>query len=54
MRRVSLGSGPARATLALLGEIGREVLDHGTYRSLERAIPYGRPTGRSYPVTRTR
>lgn len=40
VRRVSLGSGPARATLALLREIGREVLDHGTYRSLERAIPY--------------
>ncbi len=32
--RVSLGSGPMRATLGLLEEISQELLEFGTYRSL--------------------
>jgi 2-methylisocitrate lyase-like PEP mutase family enzyme len=32
--RLSLGSGPARAALAAFRRIAREVLDHGTYRSM--------------------
>jgi len=32
--RLSLGSGPARAALAALRRIAREVLDHGTYDSM--------------------
>ncbi len=39
--RVSLGSGPIRATLGLLEEISRELLELGTYRSLtNKAISY--------------
>jgi 2-methylisocitrate lyase-like PEP mutase family enzyme len=41
VRRVSSGSGPNRATLALVREIARELLNEGTYRSFtERSIPY--------------
>lgn len=38
--RVSVGSGPMRATLGLLREIGAELRDEGTYRRMEEAIPY--------------
>jgi 2-methylisocitrate lyase-like PEP mutase family enzyme len=39
--RVSLGSGPIRATLGLLRRITRELQDGGTYRALtEGALPY--------------
>jgi len=39
--RLSLGSGPMRATLALLRRIARELMDSGTYATLtERTIPY--------------
>ena len=39
--RVSLGSGPMRATLALLRRIARELMDGGTYATLtEGTIPY--------------
>jgi 2-methylisocitrate lyase-like PEP mutase family enzyme len=39
--RVSLGSGPMRATLGLMRAIAEEVRDSGTYtRMLEGAIPY--------------
>lgn len=39
--RVSLGSGPMRATLGLLEEIARELLEQGTYQSLTRkAVSY--------------
>jgi len=39
--RVSLGSGPMRATLALLRRIARELMDSGTYATLtEGTIPY--------------
>lgn len=34
--RVSLGSGPMRATLGLLEEISQELLEFGTYRSLTK------------------
>ena len=40
MKRLSLGSGPVRATLGLLRRLGREVLDHGTYGFLDGALPY--------------
>lgn len=38
--RVSVGSGPMRATLGLLREISEEIRDDGTYSSMENAIPY--------------
>ena len=39
--RVSVGSGPMRATLGLVDRIARELHDQGTYTSmLESAIPY--------------
>lgn len=39
--RVSVGSGPMRATLGLVDRIARELHDHGMYTSmLESAIPY--------------
>jgi 2-methylisocitrate lyase-like PEP mutase family enzyme len=40
VRRVSVGSGPMRATLALTARIARELLDAGTYTSFSDAIPY--------------
>lgn len=39
--RVSVGSGPMRATLGFLREIAAELRDEGTYRSMEGAVPYG-------------
>jgi 2-methylisocitrate lyase-like PEP mutase family enzyme len=39
VRRVSVGSGAMRATLALAARIARELLDHGTYVSFSDAIP---------------
>ena len=39
--RVSIGSGAARAALALAEEIGRELLEQGTYGGFtERALPF--------------
>jgi 2-methylisocitrate lyase-like PEP mutase family enzyme len=39
--RVSLGSGPMRATLGLLGRIARELIESGTYAAIgSDAIPY--------------
>ncbi|WP_348612764.1 isocitrate lyase/PEP mutase family protein [Halobaculum rarum] len=38
--RVSVGSGPMRATLGLLGEIAGELRDEGTYESMAGGIPY--------------
>jgi 2-methylisocitrate lyase-like PEP mutase family enzyme len=38
--RVSLGSGPMRATLGLLLRIAKELKSAGTYTNLEGAIPY--------------
>jgi 2-methylisocitrate lyase-like PEP mutase family enzyme len=40
VKRLSLGSGPVRATLSLLRRLGREVQDRGTYTYLEGTIPY--------------
>ena len=40
VKRLSLGSGPARATLGLLRRLGREIQDEGTYGYLAGAIPY--------------
>jgi 2-methylisocitrate lyase-like PEP mutase family enzyme len=41
VRRVSVGSGPARAVMGLLRGVGRELLDDGAYDSItESAIPY--------------
>jgi len=41
VRRVSLGSGPMRATMGLLRRIARELLETGTYAALTSdAIPY--------------
>ena len=41
VKRVSVGSGPVRAVIGLVGRIGRELLHGGTYASLsEGAIPY--------------
>ena len=41
VRRVSVGSGPARAVMGLVRRIGRELLEEGTYASIaEGAIPY--------------
>ena len=39
--RVSVGSGPMRATLGYLREVCAELLEAGTYESMERGIPYG-------------
>lgn len=39
--RVSVGSGPMRATLGVLREIAEELRDVGTYDSMANAIPYG-------------
>ena len=39
--RVSVGSGPMRATLGLMDRIAKEIRDHGTFQSMtEGAIPY--------------
>ena len=38
--RVSLGSGPMRATLGLLRRLAEELKSSGTYGALEGAIPY--------------
>jgi len=39
--RVSLGSGPMRAAMALTRRIGRELMEAGTYDAmLEDAVPY--------------
>jgi 2-methylisocitrate lyase-like PEP mutase family enzyme len=38
--RVSLGSGPMRATLGLLGRMAQELKTTGTYGALDGAIPY--------------
>jgi 2-methylisocitrate lyase-like PEP mutase family enzyme len=41
VRRVSVGSGPARAVMGLLRGIGQELLEGGVYASItENAIPY--------------
>jgi 2-methylisocitrate lyase-like PEP mutase family enzyme len=41
VRRVSVGSGPARAVMGLVRRMGRELLEEGTYTSVaEGAIPY--------------
>lgn len=41
VRRVSVGSGPARAIMGLAREIGRELIEEGTYASmLDGALPY--------------
>lgn len=39
--RVSLGSAPMRATLALLARLAAELRESGTFRTLAEAIPYG-------------
>ena len=38
--RVSIGSGPARAALALMRDIARELKTSGTYGFLDHALPY--------------
>jgi 2-methylisocitrate lyase-like PEP mutase family enzyme len=38
--RISLGSGPMRATLALTHDIAQELFEQGTYSGMENAIPY--------------
>ena len=38
--RVSVGSGPMRATLGRLGEMAAELRDSGTYGAMEGAVPY--------------
>jgi 2-methylisocitrate lyase-like PEP mutase family enzyme len=38
--RVSVGSGPMRATLGLVQRLAEELKSAGTYRALEGAIPY--------------
>jgi len=41
VRRVSLGSGPARASMGLVRRIAKELLETGTYKSFhEGSIPY--------------
>jgi len=41
VRRVTVGSGPARAVMGLVRRMGRELLEEGTYASItEGAIPY--------------
>jgi 2-methylisocitrate lyase-like PEP mutase family enzyme len=39
--RVSVGSGPMRATLGYLRELSEELRDEGSYHRMETAIPYG-------------
>jgi 2-methylisocitrate lyase-like PEP mutase family enzyme len=39
--RVSVGSGPMRATLGFLERIAEELRDEGTYGGMEGSIPYG-------------
>lgn len=39
--RVSIGSGPMRATLGHLRKISEEIRNDGGYLSMEDAIPYG-------------
>ena len=44
--RVSLGSGPMRATLGLLRRVARELLETGTYSAIQAdAIPYAEANG---------
>ena len=38
--RVSVGSGPMRATLGYLREVCEELMEEGTYTKMERGIPY--------------
>ena len=38
VRRVSLGSGPARAALTVMRRIGRELLERGTYTSFTEGV----------------
>lgn len=40
VRRVSVGSGPARAVMGLTRSIGRELLQGGTYGALDDALSY--------------
>ena len=41
VRRVTVGSGPARSVMGLVRRMGRELLEEGTYASIsEGAIPY--------------
>ena len=41
VRRVSVGSGPARAVMGLVGRIGRELIEEGTYSSMaDGAVSY--------------
>jgi 2-methylisocitrate lyase-like PEP mutase family enzyme len=40
VRRVSVGSGPMRATLALTARIARELRNAGTYSAFADALPY--------------
>jgi len=40
VKRLSLGSGPIRATLGLLKAIAAELQGTGTYRYLDDALPY--------------
>ena len=41
VRRVSVGSGPARAVMGLVRRMGRELLEEGTYAAIgDGAIPY--------------
>ena len=41
VRRVSVGSGPARAVMGLVGRIGRELVEEGTYSAMsDGAVPY--------------
>ncbi|CAA9437908.1 MAG: Carboxyvinyl-carboxyphosphonate phosphorylmutase [uncultured Rubrobacteraceae bacterium] len=41
VKRVSVGSGPARAVMGLLGRIGRELVEEGTYSEISHnAVPY--------------
>jgi 2-methylisocitrate lyase-like PEP mutase family enzyme len=40
--RVSLGSGPMRATLGHLTRIAKELTTTGTYESLKESVPYAR------------
>lgn len=39
--RVSVGSGPMRATLGRLRAIGEELRDEGSYRGMADTVPYG-------------
>jgi 2-methylisocitrate lyase-like PEP mutase family enzyme len=40
VRRVSLGSGPMRATLSLLRRVAEELKTSGTYGTMEGAVPH--------------